>query len=44
MTTARLDYQIFGKKYHTHFSFQSKNTALSNDNQFEVELNEKVKV
>ncbi len=41
MTTARLDYQIFGKKYHTHFSFQSKNTALSNDNQFEIELNEK---
>ncbi len=41
MTTARLDYQIFGKKYHTHFSFQSKNTALSSDNQFELELNEK---
>jgi alpha-galactosidase len=41
MTTARLDYQIFGKKYHTHFSFQSKNVALSNDNQFEIELNEK---
>ncbi len=41
MTTARLDYQIFGKRYHTHFSFQSKNTEISSDNQFELELIEK---
>jgi len=41
MTTARLDYQIFGKRYNTHFSFQSKITEISSDNQFELELIEK---
>lgn len=41
MTTARLDYQIFGKRYHTQFSYQSKNIDISNDNQFELEVNEK---